>query len=263
MDTTLRYMKDSTYELVVDAGNLGQVVASVKAPSIDSVVIDEPMADTNIPKDTPLPVKWHYLGGTNDGVVGVSFAYDDSDTGYFSGFLAGGTTQHTVPGEYLNRDGNASVSVFAGNYKKLDGLLSPPPDTLLGLPGLGYSLFGAFVSSYVDVVVGQGSSLGGNWMGILWGQVNGQHVDSLNSVWQWMSSNSNYQGQLTWGQNNQELFGGVVSFPPSNAKVLGNLGDTSILNTLEVLSGDTIHGTWELKGPNTGSGEWGGIRFQR
>lgn len=254
-DSTLVFEKGATYTLSIDAGSQGSVQASVTGPNIDSLHITSPTDGENVPLNEDLGVNWQYFGGNNDKYVSVGLFYGSEDTARYSEYdLDGSTTSHTIPGSYLNQDGTWSVIVEAYNYTQIEGARYPvgsqtPPD-------LG-AVFGAGWSHSVSIQTGSGGG-GGTWMGQLSGNVNG---GPANGSWMYPSPVPLYNlgFTITFGGITEQFGTNVSSFPVNQATLQGTLGD--ILNiTTTYQSSDSVAGTWQMSGTNSGSGTWGGRR---
>lgn len=148
-DTLVRFANGATYSLHVDAGTYGTLDAQVTAPSIDSLKISFPTPNTQLPMGSPVTVTWNYYGGTNDKDITVMFAYTDTTTYYTWPALPGSSTSHTIPGSALYKNGDALITVYAGEFLSFEDLLPPPS------PDYGFvSLFAVITSDQVNVVVG-------------------------------------------------------------------------------------------------------------
>ena len=242
MDTTIHYQKGETYELQVNAPGYGSASATVRAPQIDSLKITQPPRGAQLPPGDPIQVVWTYYGGQNDGLVGVNFSYENTDSlEYESDTLPGSTTQHTIPGSHTTRNGNATISVSAGKITAISGLLTP-------------SYFAVGTYDEVEVVIGQGGGGGGTgtWSGTLQGTINGQTVTGT-----WYYANGYFGGTLSGGVST--YFGGQISsWPPQNATVFTQTGLT--LSFTGAVQGNQVSGTWEVTAGGTGSGTWEGTQ---
>ncbi len=155
---TVSYTSGETYNLSIDAGDYGTASATVTAPNIDGVNITSPDSGQVFQTGSPIDVSWVYQGGDNsDGKAGLTLYYDSRDTlTYYSGILNGTTTSHTIPAGATSLEGDAHISIMAGNLTTISGLLDPDP-----YDGLDGSFFIVYVFDYVDIYIGDTSGGGG------------------------------------------------------------------------------------------------------
>ena len=255
-DSTVKFQNGATYTIDVDAGTYGSAHATLTAPTIDSVRITSPQEGTQVPVGQDLPVTWQYFGGSNNGYAALNFAYDNGDTAYDVWDMSGSTTNHTVPGSWLNMEGLADVTVYAYRYVTFPDLLNPRGDatTPYGTSAVGVGTFHS-----VQITVGQGGGgTGENWGGMFLGVVDG--TIPVTGNWTYEGASGTFSATLTGFPTYNEQFQATWgTFPSSPFQVVGNLGDTLTL-LISYQTGDTLGGTWTLNGIHNGSGSWGGTR---
>jgi hypothetical protein len=140
----IEYKRNYNYTLEVQAEE-GNASATVNSPDLDSIRILSPQPGTHFDKNQDIEIKWQYFGNTPAGVF-VVLAIDTYTVD--SVFLTSGKTSYTVSGSKVVYDGDATASVFAGNYVYINGIA----------PG---SLFGAGVGASVTFSVGDTTGGGG------------------------------------------------------------------------------------------------------
>ncbi len=260
-DSTVKFQNGATYTIDVDAGTYGSAHATLTAPTIDSVRITSPQEGTQVPVGEDLPVTWQYFGGSNNGYAALNFAYDNGDTAYGVWDMNGSTTNHTVPGSWLNMEGLADVTVYAYRYVTFPDLLNPRGDaaTPYGTSAVGVATFHS-----VQITVGQGGGGGGGtgeyWAGLFVGVVDNLPLTFPNSAWSYDGTSGTFTATLSNIASYNEQFSATgVTFPASPLQVIGNLGDTLNL-VISYQTADSLAGTWTLTGPHTGGGTWGGVR---
>ncbi len=254
MTQSVTYAKGTTYTLSVNAEGYGTAQASVTAPGIDSLTITQPENGAQLNPNTEIPVSWTYYGGENNGLVGLSLDYSSptDTTTYESGILQGSTTSHTIPASATALEGEATISVTAGDFALVEGLADPDPtDPFEG------SIFGVFTFNTVDVTIGTGG--GGNqlWSGTLSGTVDNAPAAGY---WSYPIDNplANIVFYVSTGADTL-LFGGNAStWPPQNLSLVSEDLSSTLTISGELVGADSVTGTWQMSGAHTGSGTWTG-----
>ncbi len=255
MTTSVTYAKGVTYTLEINAGEYGTAQATVTAPNIDSLQITQPSPGAQWEPNTEIPVTWEYVGGENNGLVGLSLDYTTptDTTTYESGILSGSTTSHTIPASATALEGEATVSVMAGDFAVIEGL--PDPDPTDPFEG---SVFGVFTGDEVDLVIGSGGG-GGNqqWTGTLTGTVDGNQASGY---WYYPFDNPLANTMFFVATDTDTLyFGGNTStWPPQDLSLMSQDLTTSLTVSGDLVGTDSVVGTWQMNGAHSGSGTWTG-----
>ncbi len=261
MSTSVVYQKGTTYTLTVDAGEYGSAEATVTAPDVEAVEITAPENGAHFDKNSEISVSWTYGGGSNDGLVGLTFDYTSPQdtTTYESGILDGSTTSHTIPSSATFLDGHAVIDVIAGDYAVIEGLADPDPsDDFEG------SIFGVFTDDTVGVNIGTGEGgTEGQWAGTLTGT-----VDGSNAAGGWAYPYEGIPGVnvaffVYAGSDTLALGGNTSTWPPQGVQLMSMDFQTTMTITGQLVGADSVTGTWEMSGAHSGSGTWGGRRVAR
>lgn len=248
---TISYAPGQTYNLTIDAGNYGTASATVTAPNIDGVNIVSPDSGQVFQTGSPINVSWSYQGGDNsDGKVGLTLYYDSQDTlTYYSGILNGTTTSHTIPSGATSLEGDAHISLMAGNIVTIDGLLDPDPfDDIDGSYFIVYTF--DYVYIYIGDTTGGGNptDISGAWYGRWESLMNanpGCNGDTLQVTIPSVASDGSFSADIDGGcAGNFTSNGTAIDFQVqmTTSTPYGTLYYTGDINPTI----DSIGGTWRV-----------------
>ncbi len=259
MTNSVTYAKGQTYTLNINAEGYGSAQATVTAPNIDSLKITAPNDGAQLDPNTAFQVTWTYYGGENNGFVGLSLDYTSptDTTTYESGILDGATTSHTIPAEATALEGEATISVTAGDFARIEGL--PDPDPTDPFEG---SLFGAATFHKVNVTIGSGSTEE-YWVGTLAGTVDGGAAEGYWTYPLVGNPVANVGFRVVTAQDTLYLGGNTSTWPPQNLNLMSEDFQTTMTVSGQLVGSDSVTGTWEMSGAHSGSGTWGGHRVAR
>ncbi len=259
MTNSVTYAKGETYTLSINAEGYGSAEATVTAPNIDSLKVTAPNDGAQLEPNTAIQVNWSYYGGENNGLVGLSLDYSSptDTTTYESGILDGATTSHTIPAEATALEGEATISVSAGDFAVIEGL--PDPDPTDDFEG---SIFGVVTYDDVSVTIGSGSTEE-YWVGTLAGTVDGGAAEGY---WTYPLVGNpvvNVGFRVVTAQDTLYLGGNTSTWPPQNLNLMSEDFQTTMTVSGQLVGSDSVTGTWEMSGAHSGSGTWGGHRVAR